>query len=164
MPVEVFEKFESRRSTKANQVSQSSAELGYIVRGTADDLVVRSAAQTASPATYDSLARQNVQIEPLGPQLWDVTVRYGSSDSGGTPTPSEASFNFETAPPRGGTQHITQSKDTATAHTKKKTPPVSPRALQVTWLFGVDQAAIVACACSPHGPRSPVGETQRIHT
>ena len=112
MPVEVFEKFESRRSTKANQVSQSSAELGYIVRGTADDLVARNAAQTASPATYDSLARQNVQIEPLGPQLWDVTVRYGSSDSGGNPTPSEASFNFETG---GGTQHITQSKDTVQA-------------------------------------------------
>ena len=112
MPVEVFEKFESRRSTKANQASQSSAELGYIVRGTADDLVARNAAQTASPATYDSLARQNVQIEPLGPQLWDVTVRYGSSDSGGTPTPSEASFNFETG---GGTQHITQSKDTVQA-------------------------------------------------
>jgi hypothetical protein len=25
-------------------------------------------------------------------------------------------------------------------------------------------AAIVAWACSLHGPRSPVGETQRIHT
>jgi hypothetical protein len=25
-------------------------------------------------------------------------------------------------------------------------------------------AAIVACACSDHGPRSPVGETHRIHT
>lgn len=112
MPVEVFEKFESRRSTKANQASQSSAELGYIVRGTADDLVARNAAQTGSPATYDGLARQNVQIEPLGPQLWDVTVRYGSSDSGGNPTPSEASFNFETG---GGTQHITQSKDTVQA-------------------------------------------------
>jgi hypothetical protein len=163
VPVDVFEKFESRRSTKANQVSQSSAELGYIVRGTADDLVARppNAAQTASPATYDSLARQNVQIEPLGPQLWDVTVRYGSSDSGGNPTPSEASFNFETAPPHGGTQHITQSKDNATGPTKMKTPPDIPRALQVIRLFNVDQAAIVACACSLHGPRSPVGETQR---
>lgn len=109
MPVEVFEKFESRRSTKANQASQSSAELGYIVRGTADDLAARTAAQAASPATYDALPRQTVQIEPIGPQLWDVTVRYSQNASTGTSTPSESSFTFETG---GGTQHITQSLQT----------------------------------------------------
>ena len=81
------------------------------MRGTTDDLVARNAAQTASPATYDSLARQNVQIEPLGPQLWDVTVRYGSSDSGGNPTPSEAVQLRD----RRRHQHITQSKDTVQA-------------------------------------------------
>ena len=109
MPVEVFEKFESRRSTKANQASQSSAELGYIVRGTADDLAARTAAQAASPATYDTLPRQTIQIEPIGPQLWDVTVRYSQNASTGTTTPSESSFTFETG---GGTQHITQSLQT----------------------------------------------------
>ena len=109
MPVEVFEKFESRRSTKANQASQSSAELGYIVRGTADDLAARTAAQAASPATYDTLPRQTIQIEPIGPQLWDVTVRYSQNASTGTSTPSESSFTFETG---GGTQHITQSLQT----------------------------------------------------
>jgi hypothetical protein len=109
VPVEVFEKFESRRSTKANQASQSSAELGYIVRGTADDLAARTAAQAASPATYDTLPRQTIQIEPIGPQLWDVTVRYSQNASTGTSTPSESSFTFETG---GGTQHITQSLQT----------------------------------------------------
>ena len=109
MPVEVFEKFESRRSTKANQASQSSAELGYIVRGTADDLAARNAAQAASPGTYDTLPRQTIQIEPIGPQLWDVTVRYSQNASTGTSTPSESSFTFETG---GGTQHITQSLQT----------------------------------------------------
>ncbi len=112
MAVEVYEKFESRRSTKANLPSQSSAELGYIVRGTADDLAARSAAQESSPATYDGLARQNVQIEPLGPQLWDVTVRYGAP-GGGSLAPSESSFSFETG---GGTQHITQSLQTVSRH------------------------------------------------
>jgi len=109
VPVEVFEKFESRRSTKANQASQSSAELGYIVRGTDNDIAARDAAQATSPATYDALPRQSIQIEPIGPQLWDVAVRYSQNSSSGTSTPSESSFNFETG---GGTQHITQSKDT----------------------------------------------------
>jgi len=112
VPVEVFEKFESRRSTKANQVSQSSAELGYIVRGTDNDIAARDAAQANSPATYDTLPRQSIQIEPIGPQLWDVAVRYSQNSSSGTSTPSESSFNFETG---GGTQHITQSKDTVQA-------------------------------------------------
>jgi len=47
---------------------------------------------------------------------------------------------------------------------KEGTPPVIARALQVIWLLGNTHAAMVACACSPHGPRSPVGETHRIHT
>ncbi len=109
MPVEVFEKFESRKSTKANQASQSSAELGYIVRGTDNDIAARDAAQANSPSTYDTLPRQSIQIEPIGPQLWDVAVRYSQDSTSGTSTPSEASFNFETG---GGTQHITQSLQT----------------------------------------------------
>ena len=50
-----------------------------------------------------------------------------------------------------------------------KTPPVRPRAVlrtafqgRFTWNVCEIYAAIVACACSPHGPRSPVGETHRI--
>lgn len=111
MPTEVFEKFESRRSTKAAQAAQSSAELGYIVRGTDNDLAARSAAESAAPATYDGLERQSVQIEPIGPLLWDVTVRYGAADDT-QPTPAaDPVFTFETG---GGTQHITQSRQTIT--------------------------------------------------
>ncbi|HYD00785.1 MAG TPA: hypothetical protein VEB22_06110, partial [Phycisphaerales bacterium] len=114
MPVDVMEKFESRRSTKATQATQSSAELGYIVRGTDDDLAARTAAETASPSSYDGLPRQSVQVEPLGPQLWDVAVRYGLSDgSSSTPSPGESSFAFETG---GGTQHVTQSRQTVARH------------------------------------------------
>lgn len=109
-----MEKFESRRSTKATQATQSSAELGYVVRGTDDDLAARAAAESAAPAVYDGLPRQSVQVEPLGPQLWDVAVRYGTADSGGsTPSPGESSFAFETG---GGTQHVTQSKQTVARH------------------------------------------------
>ncbi len=46
--------------------------------------------------------------------------------------------------------------------------PVNPGAWRFAWIvrgtdaaLRSDQAAIVACDCSPHGPRSPVGETQR---
>jgi len=59
---------------------QSSAELGYNVRGTDNDIAARDAAQATSPATYDTLPRQSIQSEPIGPPpphtLWDVAVRY----------------------------------------------------------------------------------------
>jgi hypothetical protein len=110
VPVEVFEKFESRKSTKANQTAQSTAELGYIVRGTDNDIAARDAAQAASPGTYDTIPRQSIQIEPIGPQLWDVTVRYAREQSSGSGTTEEPTFNFETG---GGTQHITQSLQTS---------------------------------------------------
>lgn len=113
MPIEVFEKFESRRSTKANQGSQSFAELGYIVRGTDDDIEARNSAQAFSPDTYDGLPRQAIQIEPLGPQMWDVAVRYGQTSSAAPIPPGESSFTFETG---GGSQRITQSLQTVSSY------------------------------------------------
>lgn len=73
------------------------------------------------------------------------------------PTPAELRARYETI--------VGFSLDAPAAlNVLAKTPRLNTGALQVNWLFGVDQAAMVACACSPHGPRSPVGETQRIHT
>jgi hypothetical protein len=45
-----------------------------------------------------------------------------------------------------------------------KTPPTLPGAFHVIWFLLDAYAAMVAWACSDHGPRSPVGETHRIQT
>jgi hypothetical protein len=106
MPIEVREKFESRRLVKAANGTNSSAELAYIVIGTDDDIAAHNALEAEAPATYATLPRQSVQIEPLGPGLWEGQARYGlSGGGGGTPT-GESTFQFDTG---GGTQHITQS-------------------------------------------------------
>lgn len=110
MPITVTEKFESRKSTKGDS---PSAELAFTVRGTADDLAARAAAEGASPATYDTLPRQSVSVEPVGQDLWEAVVRYGRSSGGSLPAPGESVFSFDTG---GGTQHITQSKQTVSSH------------------------------------------------
>ncbi|MEX2218845.1 MAG: hypothetical protein WD749_08800 [Phycisphaerales bacterium] len=109
MPITVTEKFESRKSTKGDN---PSAELVYTVRGTNDDLAARNQAETTSPATYDTLPRQSVSVEPVGDELWEATVRY-ARQSGSLPEPGQSIFSFDTG---GGTQHITQSKDTVSSH------------------------------------------------
>ena len=107
MPITVTEKFESRRSTTGDN---PSAELGYTVRGTEDDLAARTAVEAASPTTYDNLPRQAVAVEPVGPEHWDATVRYALDQaSSAPPQTGDSVFSFDTG---GGTQHITQSKAT----------------------------------------------------
>ena len=110
MPITVSEKFESRRSTKGEN---PSAELVYTVRGTNDDLAARAAAEAESPANYDGLPRQTVSVEPVGFELWEATARYGRAQGGGFPQTGESVFTFDTG---GGTQHITQSKQTVASH------------------------------------------------
>jgi len=110
VPVEVREKFESRRLVKAANGTNSSAELAYIVLGTDNDIAARDALEAEAPANYANLPRQSVQIEPLGPGLWDGLARYApTSGGGGGPPTGESSFQFDTG---GGTQHITQSRST----------------------------------------------------
>ena len=106
MSITVTEKFESRRSTTGDN---PSAELGYTVRGTEDDLAARTAVESASPTTYDNLPRQAVAVEPVGPDHWDATVRYAPNQISSPPQTGDSVFNFDTG---GGTQHITQSKAT----------------------------------------------------
>ncbi len=110
MPITVTEKFESRKSTTGDN---PSAELVYTVRGTNDDLAARAAAESESPANYDSIPRQTVSVEPVGDELWEAVVRYGRAQGGGLPQTGESVFSFDTG---GGTQHITQSKDTISTH------------------------------------------------
>jgi len=108
LPVEVVEKFESRLVTTG---TSPSVELRYTIRGTNDDVEARNALVAGSPSTYDPwgggwffLPRDTVSVQPIGEELWEGIVRYGPF----TPT-NESTFAFDTG---GGTQHITQSKQT----------------------------------------------------
>ena len=110
MPVVVEEKFDSRLSVAGDN---PSVELRYVVFGTSDDLAAKSELATASPATYDGLPRQSIQIEPLANDIWDGSVRYGLTEENDPPQTGESSFAFDTG---GGTQHITQSRATINAY------------------------------------------------
>ena len=74
MPIRVLEKFESRQATQGDN---AAVELAYVISGTEDDSAAKTALRDAAPIWYDGLVRQNLQIEPLGPALWDAKVRYG---------------------------------------------------------------------------------------
>jgi len=129
VPVEVVEKFESRLVTTG---ANPSVELRYTIRGTNDDIEARNALVNASPALYDPwggglvfLPRDTITIQPVGDELWDGIVRYGT-----IPQTSESVFSFDTG---GGTQHITQSLATVARYAPPgKTAPDFKGAIGVT--------------------------------
>ena len=116
MPINVTEKFESRRLTSGDD---ATLELTYTVTGTDDEGAVKSAVLASSPERYGSpqnlpyLFRRKVRVEPEGPELWIATVLYDREwevliSSGGVTRVAgpDDRFDFDTS---GGTQHITQS-------------------------------------------------------
>ena len=127
--VTVDEKFESRLVTTGQN---PSAELRYNVRGTNDDIEARSALSAAAPAVFDLygtglifLPRETITIQPVGDALWEGIVRYAS-----IPQTNESVFAFDTG---GGTQHITQSLQTAgTFAPAGQVPPNLKGAIGVT--------------------------------
>jgi hypothetical protein len=125
MPVNVQEKFESRQSTSGDN---SQAELAYIISGTDDDIVAKNSLAGAAPALHDGLVRLALQIEPVGPGMWDGTVRYGKAENQQSQA-GESSFSFDTG---GGSQHITQSIATVNKYTASGTAPDFKGAIGVT--------------------------------
>jgi hypothetical protein len=105
VPVTVEEKF-------GRVLSDDSAALTYIVRGTEDDVAARTGLLSAAPLTHNNLKRDDAEVEELAPGMWLAVVRYARAEN----TPSEvgeSSFSFET---RGGSQHITQSLQTVASY------------------------------------------------
>ncbi|MCP4594497.1 MAG: hypothetical protein GY842_27515 [bacterium] len=105
MPVTVDENFESRTVTTGQN---PAIELRYTVRGTNNQWEATAAMGPASPDLYDPYGsgiifypRQSVTVQPIGDELWEAIVHYGSV----SPT-NTSSFSFDTG---GGTQHVTQS-------------------------------------------------------
>ncbi len=109
MTVQVIEKAESRESTVGDS---PAVELLFIVTGTDDDLAAKTELALQSPVIYDGLTRANMEIQWLGPEVWDGTVRYTKKDKE-RPQTGEARTSFDTG---GGTQHITQSIETVKSY------------------------------------------------
>jgi len=107
MAVTVHEKWESRETTEGES---PSIDLIYIVRGTDNDLVAKTALASASPILYDGLVRQTLHIERTAEDLWEGSVRYGMKEP---PETGDSSYQFDTG---GGTQHVTQSLETIGKH------------------------------------------------
>ena len=107
-------------------------ELVYDLRGTSSDTTARAAAAVSAPETYDDLPRGSIKLDPVwvdtttGNGHWVVTVRYGAD------SPIEAGdsvVSFETG---GGTEHITQSRETISATAAAGTAPDYKGAIGVT--------------------------------
>jgi hypothetical protein len=101
VPVTVEEKF-------GRLLSDRSAELTYLVRGTTVDSEAKSAVRAIAPTLYDAKRRDDVEVEEIGNALWLATARYVEPESA-APETGDAVTSFDTS---GGTQHITQSRQT----------------------------------------------------
>ena len=124
MAIAVMEKFESRQSSMGDS---PQVELAYIVSGTDDDIAAKTSLLAATHIWYDGLIRQSLQIDPLGPGMWDGKVRYGRLEK--QPPTGEHTFSFDTG---GGTQHITQGVETIGAYAAEGDAPDFGGAIGVT--------------------------------
>ncbi|MEX2670933.1 MAG: hypothetical protein WD294_02360 [Phycisphaeraceae bacterium] len=117
MPITVEEKF-------GRILSDSSAELGYIVRGTDSDADARAAVAGEAPSSHAGLQLEDIEVEEVGVMLWLGLARYAAPQIGG-PDPGEGdgAFTFDTG---GGTQHITQSLETVNTYAAPALPGAAP--------------------------------------
>ena len=99
MAVDVIELYKSREGVES--LDNPSAVLLYVVTGTDDDTVVRSAIESTAPSVYVGLPIQDYDFRPLGNQIWEAAVHYGLKKQ-----TNESAFSFDTG---GGTAHVTQS-------------------------------------------------------
>lgn len=112
MPVTVQERFGRR-------LSDNSAELLYLIKGTTDDGTARAALLSESSDFHDGLIRDDTEVEELeGLDAYLGIVRYVSI-GGQPPETGESSFSFDTS---GGTQHITQSLATVGTYASPSIP------------------------------------------
>jgi hypothetical protein len=120
MPITVYEHALSRESTVS---PSSSIDLRYTLSGSEDDAAIRSALDSAAPATYAGLTRESYTATPLGGGVWEGLARYSWVGAS-----SEYSFNTG-----GGSQRITQSLSTMGAYAPSGlTAPDFQQAIGVT--------------------------------
>src|SRR5262245_19779335 len=92
--------------------SNGTRDLRYVAMGSSDDVEVRSQAESQLPTSYDGVGNRRIRVEPVDSNhgLWEVTANFRESESQQEPPQAgDSSYSFDTT---GGTQHITQSKQT----------------------------------------------------
>lgn len=108
MSITVEERFKSLITSLGEN---NSVERRYIVRGTESDVDATLALQSMAPLSYNGMQRSQIDIEPVGEDLWFGVVRYQLKLS--NPPAGTTVISFETG---GGTQHVTQSRKTIARH------------------------------------------------
>jgi len=96
--------------------SNGTRELKYVAMGSSDDVEVRSQAESQLPTAYDGVGNRRIRVEPVDSNhgLWEVTASYRTNESQQeSPQAGDSSYAFDTT---GGTQHITQSKQTVSGY------------------------------------------------
>ncbi len=122
MPFTVEERDTSRTITSGKN---PAVELRFVVRGIGsdpakeDDEEALEALEAAAPATFLSLPRRDVRLEPAvitegAESVWDGEAAYTPLDiESEPPQQGESAFAFDTG---GGTQHITHSLATVASY------------------------------------------------
>lgn len=93
----------------------------YKLEGTSNDEFARATVEGATTSEYDDLVRADIRIAPDlvdsigGTGTWDVEVDYVREEETEPEVGGEPSYSFDTA---GGTQHISQSIETVSRHSK----------------------------------------------
>jgi len=96
--------------------SNGTRELKYVAMGSSDDVEVRSQAESQLPTAYDGVGNRRIRVEPVDSNhgLWEVTASYRTNESQQeSPQAGDSSYAFDTT---GGTQRITQSKQTVSGY------------------------------------------------
>lgn len=136
-------------------VANKSAEFLYLVTGTDDEQTALAAVEAEAAATYTfangsgiagddvTLPRQPVELDPIlidgTRSMWEARVRYepNSSSSQSPPQENDNVYSFDTT---GGTEKITQSKETIASYA-----PSGLTARSCKGAIGVDGKAVNGC-------------------
>lgn len=106
------------RTSRSSTNRPATETLVYTAAGSNDPAYIRAIANTSTAAvistTMGTLRRQRIDIDPIGFELWEITVTYGQRDR----ETGNVSWDFDTT---GGTIHI----ETPIAN-RNKYPPEAP--------------------------------------
>jgi len=122
----VEEKYAGRHAREAGETTERllATELTYQVRYAADEAAAVTAVRAEAPATWNGLERGAVTVTEGDGGIWEARVQYDPPADTGTDT-----YSFETG---GGSQHITQSKETVGSYVASGTAPDFKGAIGVT--------------------------------
>jgi len=112
-----YEKLGSRRKSEDIEGENSNGEIIYIITGTNDDAIVMNTALVRMPYTFRGLRRDNIDINPVGPDQWEATASYSDpekeeddEEDGDSLETGEGVWSFDTT---GETHNLKYTRDVA---------------------------------------------------